>query len=239
MPSRKHFIAAVIALFVVAGSQICYAGAPAEPVVVLDQIGTSPSFLAGSASSSQFPPDNPQGVFATVDNFSVHSSIESRGAAIRITKIEAVVTGLNAFGSFNNIISWNVQLYSSLSAASKDFFGDIYGKSFITPTNLTTGYALFSGRPAEVASFDVDVVLQPGDYWMTVAMENDGSSNGTAAIVHSTIGDGPCYFAVPAQGSHFALSNAAAYRVIGESVPTPGCAAVLLAVFVARSRRRE
>lgn len=220
-------------------TSIAPGGSVGEPIVLFDQIGPSPASLSGSASSSQFPPDNPQGVFATVDNFSIHSDSAARGGSTHITAVEAVVGGLQNFGSFDDVITWNVQIYSSLSAASSDYFGDVYGKSFDTPSAMTSGYATYSGRPAEIATFEVDFILQPGEYWMTVAMENDGALNGTAGILHSFIGDGPCYFAVPSQNASFPLSWPAAYRVIGEAVPAPGTLTLLggLGYFFTRRRR--
>lgn len=237
MHRQIRFFAAVAVI--VGCAAAARAGGPDEPIVVLDQIGSSPAFLSGGASSSQFPPGSPQEVFATVDNFVIDETLSNHMGLMRITRIEAVVAGIQSKVNFDDVLSWNVQVHSSLSNAEKTFFGDVYGKSFPTPSAMTDGYATFQGRPAEIASFDVDFIVQPGEFWFTVAMENDGTKNGTIGILHSTIGDGPCYFAVPSLGDSFPLSGPAAYRVWGAPVPAPGALIVLAAAGCTTNRRRR
>ena len=216
-----------------------HAGGADEPFVVLDQIGSSPGFLSGGGSSSQFPPDDPNSMFATIDNVPVGESLSIHAGLVRITKVEFVVAGIESVLDFSQIISWYVQVHSTLSNATKTPFGDIFGQSFESPSALTSGYATYQGRPAEIASFDVDFVVQPGEFWLTLVMENDFDVNGRAGILHSTIGDGPAFFAVPSLGDSFPLSGPAAMRVIGTNVPGPGGLTVLLVMGLFGTRRRQ
>src|SRR5262245_55771583 len=55
--------------------------------VILDQIGPAPGLLAGSASSSQFNPANPAGVFATADNFTV-PALGGPSGPVHLTRFE-------------------------------------------------------------------------------------------------------------------------------------------------------
>ena len=85
----------------------------------------------------------------------------------------------------------------------------------------------------------VNVVLDPGDYWITVALGNDSSVNGTAGIAGSSLGDGPAFFSGPGLGEAFALGNPAAYRISGTVVPAPAGGLLLTLAFVARRSRRR
>lgn len=223
-----QFTLGTVTLFAVIG----VANAGASQFTVLDQIGSlGDSWMLG-ASSSQFSPGDPQGAFTTVDNFTITEPT-------RITRVEGVIGGLQNFVSFDLIDSWTVQIYSSLSGASKDFFGDALSVSFDTPTSMTNGFSSFLGFPSEITSFDIDVVLQPGEYWLGIAMGNDGKTNGTIGVRASIVGDGPAFFAVPSQGSSFALSAPAAYRIFGETVvPAPGAVLLLIPLGLPSRRRR-
>ncbi|MHC5022562.1 MAG: hypothetical protein ACYTGG_01445 [Planctomycetota bacterium] len=209
--------------------------AAAGSIEVLDQIGgPGDVWMAPASSSSQFPPGQPQSAFSTVDNFIV------TGEPVRITRIQAVVNGLQNFVGFDLIQSWNVQIYSSLDAATSDYFGDSFSQSFDTPDDLTSGFSSFGGFASEIATFNVDVILEPGEYWLGVAMENDSAINGTVGIRHSIVGDGPALFAVPSQGDSFPLGFAAAYSVTGMEVPGPAAASLFgLAALLAPTRRRR
>jgi hypothetical protein len=211
------------------------APALAASQVIFDQIGGSPAFLAGSSSSSQFDPATPGGVFATVDNFTVSPLAEGPASQVRLTRFQAIVTGLQNFASFDLVQSWNVQLFSSLAAAASSHIGDVYSATFSAPTLLTDGYSPLG----ELATFDIDAVVSPGEYWVALTMGNVGAENGTVGIRHSVLGDGPCYFAVPSQQSSFPLGNPAAYRMFGEAVPGPGASAALGVGLLLLGRRRR
>ena len=88
------------------------AGAHAADIVILDQIGPSPAFLAGSSSGSQFNPASPAIGSVTIDNFTI-----SGAAPVRLTGVEAVVAALINFNSYELVESWTVQIYSSPEAA--------------------------------------------------------------------------------------------------------------------------
>jgi len=202
--------------------------------LLLDQIGGEP-FTPTALSSSQFPPGMPERAFTTVDNFSLPDS--DNGSSFHITQIEAVVAGINNFVSWDLVDSWTIQIYSSLEVSTQTLFGDVYSATFDFPDALTDGFATFGGRPVELATFDVDFLLAPGDYWMTVAMGNLGATNGTVGIAGSSIGDGPAYFSGPGPGASTPLSRPAAYRIIG-AVPAPPAAIVLVAGLAVGKRRR-
>jgi hypothetical protein len=200
-------------------------------VVILDQIGPSPAFLAGSSSGSQFNPASPALGSVTIDNFTI-----SGAAPVRLTGVEAVVAALINFSSYELVESWTVQIYSSPEAAVATEIGDVFSVSFAGPATLTSGYdGLFQ---SELASFDVDVVLSPGDYWIGVAMGNVSAVNGVVGIRHSLLGDGPAYLAVSSV-SQIAPVAPAAYRITGSVVPGPSALAaiLLLALMPAGARR--
>ena len=204
-----------------------------DGVVVMDQIGSNgDSWMAGSATSSQHPPDNPQGAFSTIDNFSV------TGDALRLTQIEGVTAALQNFTSYDLVLSWTVNIYSSLEAAETDFFGDVFTQTFDTPDSMTDGFSFVFDGPSELISFGIDAVVDPGDYWVGITMENDSALNGTVGIRGSFVGDGGAWFAVPDQNSSFQVGNPAAYRVTGTAVPSPGAFLVLgLGGLLTRRRR--
>jgi hypothetical protein len=192
----------------------------AGDIVILDQIGPSPAFLAGSSSGSQFNPANPALGSVTIDNFTI-----SGPAPMRLTGVEAVVAALINFNSYELVESWTVQIYSSPEAAVATEIGDVFSVTFAGPASLTSGYdALYQ---SELASFDVDVVLSPGDYWIGVAMGNVSAENGVVGIRHSLLGDGPAYLAVSSV-SQIAPVAPAAYRITGVIVPAPPALAALL-----------
>lgn len=194
--------------------------ANAGDVVLFDQIGDEP-FIATALSSSQFQPGSPEGAVTTVDNFTLDPG-GFAGTPLRITRIEATVAALQDVNGFGLIDSWTIQIYSSLDASTQSLEGDLYSASFGFPDNLTDGFSSFFGKPVELATFDVDVVLDPGEYWITVAMGNDSNLNGIVGIAGSSIGDGPAYFSGPGLGDFTALGNPAGYRLIGAPVPGPG-----------------
>jgi hypothetical protein len=197
-------------------------------VVVLDQIGGSPGFLAGSASGSQFNPATPALGSVTIDDFTV------AGAPLHVTRVEAVVAALINFQSWELVDTWTVQIYSSPEAAVATEVGDVYSASFAGPASLTSGYSpLFQ---SELASFDVDVMLAPGQYWIGVAMGNVSAVNGVVGIRHSFLGNGPAYLAVSSV-SQIAEVAPAAYRITGTIIPAPP-ALWAAAVLAARRRRR-
>ncbi len=206
------------------------AGAYGGDIVILDQIGPSPAFLAGSSSGSQFNPANPALGSVTIDNFTI-----SGPAPVRLTGVEAVVAALINFNSYELVESWTVQIYSSPEAAVATEIGDVFSVSFAGPASLTSGYdGLFQ---SELASFDVDVVLSPGEYWLGVAMGNVSAVNGVVGIRHSFLGDGPAYLAVSSV-SQIAEVAPAAYRITGTVVPGPSALCLLVLGAAAQRRRR-
>ncbi len=206
----------------------------AGDIVFLDQIGGG-VFNPTALSSSQFSPGRPEGAITTVDDFTLQSPFA--GAPLRITRIEAAVAGLQKFVSFDLIDSWTIQIYSSLEASTQSLFGDIHSESLGFPDALTDGFSSFGGMPIELATFDVDIVLDPGTYWLAVVMGNDFSLNGTSGIAGSAIGGGTAFFSGPGIGDFFALGNPAAYRIIGTVIPGPGAALFLMWIPFARRRR--
>jgi MYXO-CTERM domain-containing protein len=225
---RTSFIASTAFLVTLhSGSIACGASQ-----VLFDQIGPTPATLASSSSSSQFNPATPNTVFATVDNVVFTQSVH-------LSDFEAAITELQNVISFDLIQSWNVRIYSSLNAASHNVVGDVYNRTFDVPTSLSEGWAIIGGQRTELASFEIDKTLDPGEYWIELTMGNASTDNGVVGIRHSLLGDGSCYFAAPASGQAFALNNAAGYRLFGENVPGPGALAIFGVGLFTRGRRRR
>ncbi len=204
-------------------------------IIILDQIGESPSSLAGSSSSSMFNPGTPEYGGVTMDNFAIDGSPFGDASSMRITSIEAVVAGLWDFVSWDLVDSWSVQIYSSVDAAKHTVIGDVYSQSFTEPSTLKLGYDnLYDDA---LASFNVDFVLDPGEYWLSVVMGNEYDLNGVVGIRHSQLGDGQSWL-VSSPGGESAKVNASAYRIKGTVVPAPSAWVALALVGVVRRRRR-
>ena len=124
-----------------------------------------------------------------------------------------------------------------IEASTQSLFGDLHSESVSLPDALTDGFADFGGMPVELASFDVDIVLDPGTYWLAVVLGNDSDINGTSGIAGSPIGSGNAFFSGPGLGDSFPLGSPAAYRIMGTVVPAPGVAIVLVWIPIARRGR--
>jgi hypothetical protein len=211
--------------------------APAAGAVLFDQIGPEP-FGPASLTSSQFPIGDPDSAITTVDDIQLGVPDTTGGDMLHLTRIEATVARLSGNGSFAFMQSWRVEIYSSLEQSVLSLTGDVASLGFDAPDSLTTGYASFFGDPVELAGFDVDILIEPGEYYMTVAMENDGGENGTFGIAHSTLGDGSSWFSGPGTGTTVQVSNAAGYRIFGEVVPGPGGLLMFVVAGLVGRRRR-
>src|SRR5204863_7789273 len=98
MTQTKWLLFAMVCMAI--ETQSCFS----DSQVIFDQIGPSPAFLAGSASSSQFNPATPGSVFATVDNAPI-PALGGPSQPVHITRLEAVVTGLQNFVDFSLVQS--------------------------------------------------------------------------------------------------------------------------------------
>jgi hypothetical protein len=160
------------AVLVLAGSAVA-----SQAVIVMDQVGTQANVTESVNVSMRFDTANVGYSSAAIDDFSVTSG------QVRLTQIEAVVLGFNgtsAFSSFQNVQSWNVEIYNSVGAAVGNLTGNVASQTFL-PGAVTLNTSYYTGTPpiANVALLTIPVnILLPsaGTYWIGVVGRLDSTS---------------------------------------------------------------
>ena len=169
-----------------------------------------------------------------------------------LTKVYAAVEGFGTnFVSLSNVTAWNVEIYSSLSAASSSLAGDVYSHIFAPASvTLTTPF----GGDANAALFNAStaIVLPAGTYYVAVLADNSAAANGEVGVYATTGPAGATPGGLnacqvnPGGGFGFTsnpnpLGLDAAYPLGGVAVPEPAAALSLCATagMLALSRRRR
>jgi len=159
-----------------------------------DQIGGDDGSDIGTniTASQIFEAANEAYNIATMDNFSFDASSH-------VVAIEAVINGWNGFVNIAPVTNYTISVYSSPDAAGVDLVGDVYSIDVVTP-NLPS----WSGV-GELVSFDIDVTLPAGEYYIAVIPWNDFSVNGQTGIAEyiGAAGDGVFWQANPNGGFGF------------------------------------
>jgi hypothetical protein len=216
--------------------------------VIFDQIGNRDdlSDLNGGANSSQiFEAAFSAYNIAALDDFNVGA-----GGA-KITLIEGVVTGFNGYSTLAGVNSFNVEIYSSTAAAAASLTGDVFSANFGGPSASVNfaGFFSFDGpdaNDADIVSFDVNINLGAGTYYVAIVPQVDFGATGQSAIATSSLnwagtnpGSGQ---ANPNGGFGFPFNFQAstqnlAYRI--SAVPAPGALLLLGLAGVCGTRRRR
>lgn len=200
--------------------------------VLLDQIGSS--FVSGSfiATSQFFEPAYSAYSIAAGDDFTAPASL------LKITTVQAVVSGFNGFTSYNAITGWSVEIYSSVAQAGTNLVGNIASIN-LSPAQVTVQVSAGTTTQALV-TLPVDFTLPgAGKYYFAVIPTNPYTTNGQTGITQSgtTTGGTDGFYANPGRGfitnSTQTINPPAdlAYRVYAtNAVPEPSTYVVLLGI---------
>ena len=217
------------------GIAILGLAAAAAGDVLIDQIGPMDgSAMAGNTyGSMHFLPSSPLTYdLAAVDNFTLDQSNAIDG-------IEFVLDGWYYFDDPNDIVQYEINIYSDLQAATENLIGNVYA-SISEPVFIESWTG--TGHLVRLA---IDVTLGPGDYFLSVIMSNPYPDNGWVGVATSNLGDDSAWLVSPNSDYVFApllsTSDNLAYRVTGSntSVPAPGSITLLIGVLCMTTRRRR
>ena len=202
--------------------------------VLINQIGPMDgSAMAGNTyGSMRFLPDSPlTHDLAAMDNFTLNQSNLLDG-------VEFVLDGWYYFDDPNDILQYEVNIYSDIQAATENLTGDVYA-SISEPLFIEswtgTGYLI---------RLAIDVVLGPGDYFLSVIMSNPYPDNGWVGVATSDLGDDSAWLVSPNGDYVFSpfmeTSDNLAYRVTGSTtLPAPASITLLIYVLAMTTRRRR
>jgi len=170
------------------------AGQAAAQQVILDQIGAEDgSDLPFEAFVSQdfTAPENEDFDVAAVDDFVL-------GNPTTLSQVQAAIFGdpVTGFNDFDSIESYTIAVYDSPETAATDLSDTIVSVSFDEPDELKT--TVFAG--VRIASFNVDITLAPGTYWIAVIPSNSFEDNGQTFVMGSELGDPNAQLANPGGG---------------------------------------
>ncbi|MDG1838158.1 MAG: hypothetical protein P8I91_05085 [Phycisphaerales bacterium] len=216
------------------GSAILGIAAVASGDVLLDQIGPMDgSALAGNTyGSMHFLPDSPKtDDLGAVDNFTLDQ-------ANVLDSVEFVLDGWYYFDDPNDIVQYEINIYSGIQAVAENLIGDLY-TSISEPVFIDS----WTG-PGYLLRLAIDVELEPGEYFLSVIMSNPYPDNGWVGVATSELGDDSAW-AVSPNGDYvfspfLATSDNLAYRVTGRAnVPAPASITLLIGVFCFTTRRRR
>lgn len=205
MPQHvPHALAVILALSPMASAEVLF-----------DQIGGNDgSALAGDTYSSiHFLPENPlTDDLAAVDAFDL-------GQRSTVDGVEFVLDGWAAFDGPEDIVNYQVNVYSDLEAAASNLVGDIL--SFDSEPVLMEDWT----GDGWLIRLPVLFTLDPGNYLLSVLMSNPYPDNGWVGVATTTIGDNQAWQVAPDSNYVFSpyieAPDNLAYRLTGTPVPAP------------------
>jgi PEP-CTERM motif len=206
------------------------ASAAQAQVTLLDQIGPDATSVNGqSASASQrFEPANAAFHVGIGEDFTVPA-----GSPVRLSHVRVVLSAFNGTGAaaFTAIQNYEVQIYSSPSAAAVNLTGDV--SSTIVPTANATQTVPFGTNTFPSGLIDLNLTsfnvnLNPGTYWLAVLPRLDFTPNGQMGVSITTFGGGTGNGFQANPGGGFGIPgniNTAAgnfaYNITATAVPEP------------------
>lgn len=198
--------------------------AAAGPVTFIDQITGAGS--SDNEWTSQIFTDGSGGAYqnGSFDSTAADDFTLGRDGSVR--KIVAVFGDVtNSQGA--NVTAWNVNLYSSTTAAGSSLTGDVFSATLV-PTITSIGNNGFGGLHAFTVTFDVNIPLAAGTYWVGVNAEQFFDPGGGPAqlfMPESQVGNGNAFGANP--GGSFGNDYITQgdkniqYEVTGTLIPMP------------------
>ena len=215
----------------------------AEGALVMDQIGEVGAYDFGaraSPSSSQVFTDLVGFECMAIDDFTVDA------AALKITEVSALVWARNGFASFQEVVGYQLSIFSSSAMAAATLTGD--AGSLLVVDGSGASVTPVGGNHGLV-SLRVDLtLLAAGTYWVGIAPVAADYLAGQFYVQNSgargtrTPGNGNGAFANPKEGFEIgALTNTTLdYAYAVTVVPEPATAMLwLLGTCVWLGRRRR
>ncbi|MEO7453419.1 MAG: PEP-CTERM sorting domain-containing protein [Fimbriimonadales bacterium] len=219
-------------IVITALAAVLVAGANAQ--FLMDQIGPDNSGTGTSVFASQeFEATFPTFHIGAIDDFTV-------GGAANITGVEAAMGlfgGTNPPRAWANVLSFRVEVYSSVNAAAANLVGDVASTSVAAGSvNINEAWVGGVNQIALITISGLNLNIgSGGTYWLGVIPRMDFSNNqGQTGMVNSTwAGNNPGNdnafqvnpgggFAFPGNQQQIAGNIDLAYRVTGTVVPEPG-----------------
>ncbi len=222
----KHTFAARAVLFSLA---LVAAVTTAHAITPIDQI-TGQALGPNAESSQHFGSPNSAFDIAEIDDFSIGS------ANVALNSLDAVFLGFSGFTSYSNVTAWDIEVYSSVSAAAANLNGNVIHLVLAAGNpniSITTGAV--GGDPlSALVSFNLNssgLSLNANtSYYLAVIPElNFANGGGQLGVVDSSGGipGGANALQVnPGGGFGFPgnvsqLTVNAAYRLNATAVPEP------------------
>ncbi len=223
-----------------AGLALATTGMVSGGTVLWDQIGaanganvvgmTVPACQYFEAAYSQYD-------IGEIDDFALNQGYT-------ITSVEAIIGGFSGYDGIGAIQGYQVNIYSSIDAASNSLAGDFVSLNFAGPAS-STPIANPQGL-ADVVQFNTNFFLPAGTWYLSVIPTNNFGVNGQTGILDTDLGDFLMWQSNP--GGGFGIPGSppntqteptnGGYRIEG-FIPGPGGLAIIAVAGLIGARRRR
>ncbi len=189
--------------------------------ILIDQIGGSDGgSLSGDVYGSMrlapapaFPLD-----LGAIDDIHLESAAD-------LEAIEFVLDGWYNFAGPDDVLAWEVNIYTDLAAAASNLAGDLLHQT-ASPVVVDS----WEG-PGWLIRLPVNISLSAGTYFLSAIMTNPYPSNGWVGVATSDLGNDSAWQVSPDGDYVFSplieTTDNLAYRVLGTPVPAPASGVLL------------